>query len=251
VRQEIYPVLQELSDVTERLWLPALADGQQAVVLDSKWTSKQWHAALPQTERPMPLLELGIILGVSDRAKLEKALEGYRLGVNKLVKKAHELAPEGKIPELEIPPPKVETKGGRTYAFYPFLAGLGLDEQFQPTGGLSDKVAVLTLSRSHADRLLTETPFAARLAPFATKKAADSALYLNWAGVIDTAAPWVDFGVQMAAAGGDAKEKEGIARKVIGALKIFREYGSVTYRQNGATITHSEAVFQDVPAVEK
>lgn len=250
VREEIYPVLQELSAVTERLWLPALADGQEGVVLDAKWTSKQWHAALPKTDRPMPLLELGIVVGVSDRAKLEQALEEYRVGVNKLLKKAREVAPPGTIPELEIPRPEVETKGGRTFAHYPLPAGLGVDEQFQPTGGLSDKVAVLALSRGHADRLLTETPFAAGLAPFA-RKAADSAFYLNWAGMIDAAAPWVDFGVRMAAAGGDEKPNEEVARKVIGALKIFRKYGSVTYRQNGATVTHSEAVFQDVPAVEK
>jgi len=251
VRKEIYPVLQELSDVTERLWLPALADGQEGVVLDAKWTSKQWHAALPPADRPMPLLELGIVVGVSDRAKFEKALEGYRVGANKLLTKAREVAPPGAIPELEIPRPKVETKGGRTYAHYPLPAGLGVDEQFQPTGGLSDKVAVLALSRGHADRLLSETPFAAGLAPFAARKTADSAFYLNWAGTIDAVAPWADFGARMAAAGGDAKQNEEVARKTLGALKIFHKYGSVTYRQNGATVTHSEAVFQDVPAVEK
>ncbi len=249
VRQEIYPVLQELSDVTERLWLPALADGQEAVVLDAKWSSKQWHAALP-TGRPMPLPELGIVVGVSDREKLEKALEGYLAGANKLLGKVRELAPPGSIPEFEIPRPKVETKGGRTFAHYPIPAGLGVDEQFQPTGGLSDKVAVLALSRGHADRLLTETPLSSGLAPFA-RKTADSAFYFNWAGMVDTAAPWVDFGLRAAAPGGDAKQNEEVARKVIGALKIFRKYGSVTYRQNGVTVTHSEAVFQDVPAVEK
>ncbi|VTR96242.1 unnamed protein product [Gemmata massiliana] len=249
VRQEIYPVLQELSDVTERLWLPALADGQEAVVLDAKWSSKQWHAALP-TDRPMPLPEFGIVVGVSDREKLEKALEGYLAGANKLLGKARELAPPGSIPEFEIPRPKVETKGGRTFAHYPIPAGLGVDEQFLPTGGLSDKVAVLALSRGHADRLLTETPLASGLAPFA-RKTADSAFYFNWAGMVDTAAPWVDFGLRTFAPEGDAKQNEDVARKVIGALKIFRKYGSVTDRQNGVTVTHSEAVFQDVPAVEK
>ncbi|QJW99883.1 hypothetical protein [Frigoriglobus tundricola] len=251
VRQEIYPVLKELSDVTERLWLPALADGQEGVVLDAKWTSKQWHAAMPPADRPLPLLELGVVVGVSDRAKLEKALEGYRVGVNKLLNKAREVAPPGTIPEFEIPRPKVETKGGRTFAHYPLPAGLGVDEQFQPTGGLSDKVAVLTLSRGHADRLLTETPFTAGLTPFTARKAADSAFYLNWAGLIDATGPWVDFGARMAAAEGDAKKNEVTAMKVLGVLKIFRKYGSVTYRQNGATVTHSEAVFQDVTAVEK
>jgi len=246
-QQEIVPVLKELSDITEKLWIPALADGQEGFVLDAKWTSKQWHAALPETDRPMPLPEIGIIVGVSDRAKLEQALEGYRLGVNKLVAKAQALAPPGAVPEFEIPRPKIETKAGRTFAHYPIPPQLGLDEQFQPTGGLSDTVGVLTLSRGHANRLLTETPFAAALTPFAGRQTADSVFYFNWAGMVDAAAPWVGYGIRQAAPEADRKQAEQVALKVIAALKLFREYGSATYREGGATVTHSEAVFQDLP----
>jgi hypothetical protein len=250
-QQEIVPVLKELSDITEKLWLPALADGQEGFVLDAKWTSKQWHAALPETDRPMPMPEIGIVVGVSDRAKLEAALEGYRAGVNKLVAKAQTLAPPGAVPEFEIPRPKIETKAGRTFAHYPIPPQLGLDEQFQPTGGLSDTVGVLTLSRGHANRLLTDTPFAAALTPFAGRKTADSVFYFNWAGIVDTAAPWVGFGIRTAAPEAERKHAEDVALKAIAALKLFREYGSVTYRAGGATVTHSEAVFQDLPPASK
>jgi len=250
-QQEIVPVLKELSDITEKLWLPALADGQEAIVLDAKWTSKQWHLALPETDRAMPMPEIGIVVGVSDRAKLEAALEGYRVGVNKLVAKAQTLAPRGAVPEFEIPRPKIETKGGRTFAHYPIPPQLGLDEQFQPTGGLSDKVGVLTLSRGHANRLLTETPFAAGLTPFARRKTADSVSYFNWAGMVDTAAPWVGFGIRKSAPEAEQKHAEDVAVKVMAALKLFREYGSITYREGGATVTHTEAVFQDIPPASK
>jgi hypothetical protein len=247
-RTEIYPILNELSDVTERLWLPALADGQEGFVLDAKWTSRQWHVAAPKTDRSLPLPELGIVVGVSDRAKLEKSLESYRTVANKLLAKARELAPPDTIPEFEIPKPKVETRDGRTFAYYPIPQELGLDKQVQPTGGLSDTVAVLTLSRAHADRLLTKTPFQAGLAPFANRsRPADSVFYLNWTGIVDAAAPWVDYAIRTKAPEDDREHAEQIAKKVIAALKLFRGYGSVTYREGGATVTHSEAVFQDIP----
>ena len=132
-RTQFVPLLKELSDVTEKLWLPALADGQEALVLDAKWASRKWHAAMPEPEKPLPLLELGVVLGVSDAAKLEEALESYRTGVNRMIAKVRELAPPGTVPEFEIPKPQVETKGGSTFAHYPIPEQLGIDPRFQPT----------------------------------------------------------------------------------------------------------------------
>jgi len=242
-RADFVPLLKELSDVTENLWLPALADGQEGFVIDAKWTSKKWHEAMPEADRPLPLPEFGVVLGVSDPDKFGQALEGYRTVANKLIAKVRELA-GGTIPEFEIPRPKVERAGGRTFAYYPIPAEWGIDRQFQPTGGLSERVAVLTLSRGHAERLLAETPPKIGLAPFAdTKRPLESVFYLNWAGMVDAAGPWVDYA--MAQTGGD-EDRRRIARKVTGVLKVFRAYGSVTYREGGATVTHSEAVFADL-----
>jgi hypothetical protein len=244
-RKEVVPLLRELNDITEKLWLPALEDGQEAIVVDAKWSSKQWHVAMPESDRPLPLPELGIVLGVSDAAKLEQALEGYRTVINKMIAKARELAPPGTVPEFEIPKPRVERAGGRTFAFYPIPAEWGIDKQFQPTGGLSDRVAVLALSRGHAERLLTATPLKVGLAPLADmSRPLDSAFYLNWAATVDMTEPWVHYAIRQVGVEGDDVGQ--VARKVIAVLKMFRAYGSATYREGGATVTHSEAVFADI-----
>jgi len=249
VRKEILPLIQELSDVTETLWLPALADGQEGFVIDAKWTSKKWHESF-ETDRPLPLPEFGIVLGVSDRSKLERALEGYHATANKLITKVRELAPPGQVPEFAIPKPKIEKKDGRTFAWYPIPAEWGLDKQFQPTGGLSDSVAALTLSRSHTELLLTPTTLTAGLAPFAdSKKPLDSAFYINWGGFVEAATPWVGYFISKAELGDNREQSLKISQRVINILKVFRAYGSVTYREGGATVTHSEAAFEDVPAL--
>ena len=246
-RKNLVPLFQELSGITEKLWLPALADGQEAVVLDAKWTSRKWHEALA-ADRELPMLEFGIVLGVSDAAKLEKALESYRTAINKLIAKASEADPTGNIPAIEIPKPKVDAKDGRTFAHYPIPEQLGIDPQFQPTGGLSSNVAVLALSRFHAERLLADSPLQTGLAPFADlKRPLDSAFYFNWAGFVDSAGPWVGFLTKRTAPEERLKEIQATAVKVMKLLRIFCAYGSVTYRESNATVTHSEAAFQDIP----
>jgi hypothetical protein len=246
VRAELGPIVKELSDITERLWIPALADGQEAFVLDAKWASKQWHAAL-EADRQLPMIELGVVLGVSDAAKLRQALEGYRATINKLIAKVAEFDPNGNIPPVEIPKPNVERKGDRTFAFYPIPEEWGLDPQFQPTGGLSAKVAVLALSRKHAERLLTPSPLTPGLAPFRdTRRPLESALYWNWEGMMDAAGPWAGFLLAKIEDADQRKQAEDIGARVLKYLKIFRSYGSVTYREGDVTVTHSEAVFRDI-----
>lgn len=243
---EIVPLLKDLSDTTEKLWLPALADGQEGFVIDAKWVSRKWHESFP-ADRELPLPELGVVLGVSDPGKLVQALEGYRTVLNKLIAKARELDPSGTVPEFEIPKPKVEKKGGRTFAYYLIPEEWGIDKQFRPTGGLSDKVAALTLSQGHTERLLNSAPLTTGLAPFADlNRPLESAFYLNWAGFVDAAGPWVGYLITKAELGEDQAKAERIARRVMQALKVFRAYGSATYREGGATVTHSETVFGDI-----
>ena len=248
-RTDYLPLLRDLSDTIEKLWLPALADGQQAFVLDAKWTSKAWHAMMPPSDKELPMLELGVVLGVSDAAKLEKALESYRKLTNKLLVKARGQIPPGTLPaEFEIPKPKVEQDGGNTYAFYPIPEESGLDRQFRPTGGLSKRVAVLTLSQSHSERLLNEAPLKVDSPVLAdTTRPLDSVFYFNWAGMVDAAAAWAPYVIRLQIDDQlEAIKAEKMARKVFQVLKVFRGYTSVTYREEKATVTHSEEVFKDI-----
>ena len=71
-REQVLPVLKELDQITEKLWLPALADGQEGIVLDGKWSSRKWFRDMPDSNKPLPLPELGVVLGLSDKAKMEQ-----------------------------------------------------------------------------------------------------------------------------------------------------------------------------------
>src|SRR5262249_10189930 len=150
----VLPILSQMDEVNVKMLYPALADGQIAFALDAKWTSKQWQSALPETTKALPLAEMGLVLGLSDAELFRKSLGEYRRLITELFSAVRDLGPGG--PGVEIPEPKKEKgKAGDLY-YYPLPADWGLDPQIQPTAGVGDKFAALSLSRAHTERLLQE-----------------------------------------------------------------------------------------------
>ena len=249
----ILPLLERADPVTGRMLLPALADGQVAFVLDAKLRSKQWHQALPETDKPMPMLEPAIILGVSDAALLKQAAGEYRSIINSLIARLHDEKPD-QIPKLEIPEPEVKkVKAGSIYS-YPLPPELGVDAQIAPSAGLSEKVLAFTISRSHAERLLTSTPLKISGGPLADRnRPLLGAVYVDCAGLMDALGPWIDFGARAAlerfAPAEETDKVNDILKQVqtgLEILKVFRSYSSATYIENGKLVTHGESIIQDL-----
>src|SRR5262249_33041691 len=148
---------------------------------------------------------------------------------------------------FQIPPPQnAKLKDGTIY-FYPLPPQLGLDAQFLPNASVSSRMATISLSKSHAERLLTKTSLKVDGGPLSdSRRKITGAMYLDWPGLVDLFSPWVEFGVQMAKA--SMPEQEGapaapwgeISRQiptVIELLKVIRGYSSCTYFENGKQVT--------------
>lgn len=263
VTKLIFPILKRLDDITGTMFLPSLADEQSGFVLDAKWKSKQWHPALPTGDKEMPMPELAIVVGVSDRALLENAMKSY----GKLIEDALTLAkenapPDSQPPFTKLPPPQIKTvSAGKLY-----LWRLPQDWQVDPrlvlTAGLSEKVGLIALSAEHAERLLASTPLKLEGGPLANRKRPlAGASYFNWPALVDALSPWLTFAVEQAhleqalpkgeeKKDGDAAKKQQQeiirhVRAVLDALKAVRGSTSATYIQDGALITHSEVVIRD------
>jgi hypothetical protein len=254
-KTDFLPLLERLNETTAKLFLPALEDGQIALVLDAKWKSKQWVKAMPELETAMPAPEIGIVVGVSDADSLRKAMTEYREIINDaLVKIRSWPGAENFAGDFQIPAPKSEKAKGGTLYYYPLPKELGLDPQIAPRAGLSDKVGVLTASKEHAERLLARKPLKVDGGPLAElDRPMVSAAYCDWVGIVDAFSPWVQFGTAKALehAPGDMpeKEREGVLRQVktvLQILKCFRGATGVTTLEDGVLTTHSEAVFRDL-----
>jgi hypothetical protein len=261
ISKEVFPLLRRLDEITGTMLLPALADGQSAIVLDGKWSSKQWQKDLSATPTAMPLPELALVLGVSDADLMRKALGSSRELFNDALAKAKELAPAGaNVPDIQIPPPeKSEGAAGQLFSYAP-PAAWGLDEQVRLTVGLSDKVFVVAPSQALANRILESKPLRVQRGPLSDlERPLAAAGYFSWPRFVDMVAPWVEYGVSKAPLPGAGEGPPGLSRDdvrtqvrtLLRVLKVFRGYSSAVYFEDGVLVTHGETVIRDLDASKR
>jgi hypothetical protein len=247
------PWVVRLDKANREMLIPARMDGQSALVIDDKLQSKHFIASLPATDKPMPMIEPAIVLSVSDAKLLKQGLGEYREVINGLIDAARQIEGSKIPPEIMIPEPK-KTDGplGTSYVFA-LPEAWGVDKQIAPNIGISDQVAVFSVSPAQTERLLKVTP--PSIGGVIGGANADRALviagWLDWASLIDTASPWVDFAVDRAAAEkniGDSQKKV-IVDQVHTGLDVVRALRSITaecYMERDAFVTHSLLEVRDV-----
>jgi hypothetical protein len=257
------PLLKRIDDATRNELIPALADGQAGFVLDAKITSKRWHEDMPALNKPLPMAEVALVFGVTDAEKLKKAFREYFAVAQAAVDKVHELDANAVPAGFQLPGPKVrESSDGQVY-WYPIPSQARLDPQIQPAAGLSKSLAVLSTSAKQVERMLASEPLKSRSDVITGRKTLGTAVNFDFAGLISAVEPWVEGGLvhwASAKSPGD-NEAESLKRaedqpqvKQIldqirtGAeiLKCYRGTTSVSYLQDGATVSHSESIFEDL-----
>jgi len=244
------PEIQRIDKANREMLIPALADGQKGVVLDKKLQSKQFVESLPATEKPMPMIEPAIVVGVSSAELLGKAFGEYRAAANGLINALRQVEPN--VPaELEIPEATITPAStGKIYG-YPLPGEWGVDEQVVPNFGLSDTVGVFSLSRGHTERLLSTMPLNVGGVLAKTDRPLAAAGFCDWAGLVDVFTPWVDLAIRQLTnenPGVDA-QAGGISAQVhtlLDVLKVFRTITGESYFEDGAMVSHTLLEIRDV-----
>ncbi len=275
--------LKRIDQATSQKVIPALKDGQGAIVADAQSKSRSWHFLMPPTDAELPMLELGLVYGVSDEKLLREGFTEYFDALQDLLNALNERDPD-RFQQLTIPDAITEKSGDGTVYHFEAFGMLGADPQLMPNAGLSPSVAVVSLTPGQTKRLLESKsieidggPLADRERPLAT------AARCNWPAFIDAVTPWVEYAVKLKmpeaeeqAQAGDGESKvvqagaqdddadgkpaddadanggtdlKSILEQIhTGAeiLKCFRGYSSVSYIEEGKLVTHFESVFQDL-----
>lgn len=254
VAKSLLPVWKRLDEITEKMLLPSIKETGLGLVIDGKWTSKQWIQMVPAMEKPLPMLELGLLIGTNDGAGFEKAITEYRKALNELYEKSREASPEN-IPEFKIPAPEREKGKNGTLIYYKLPEEIGLDKQVQPVAGVSKTVSVIALSKGYAERMMALTPLSVKSGPLSRKGPLIGLSILDWPALVDVLAPWSQFGlmgVLVSQPGGEAdakKQMEEIMKQVkvgLDVLKCFKGSSSATYLEGGTVVTHSEIIIKDL-----
>ena len=249
IEELLLPLAERADETTREKLMPALADGQLGLVLDAEWTSKQWHKEMEAADEPLPMLEVGIVAGVSDAELLKQALNDYRKIVNEALAGVKEIDPNAE--EVQVPSPKSKSASEGSLYWYPLPDEIGLDDQVQPTLGISEDVVALSLSQGHTTRLLSNSPLKAGGLLKTTDRKLGSAAFFDWAGLMGVVEQWVDYGsgVAMEQDTGAAGQIGFIMQNVkIGfeLLRTLRTVTSISYPEGDAWVTHTETHWQDV-----
>jgi hypothetical protein len=249
--KEVKPLAKRFDKATREMLYPALADGQAALVIDAKLQSDRFIASLPKTEKPMPMIEPALIVGVSDAELLRKAFSEYREVIDGAINAARKIEGADIPKEIKVPEPKVSQAASGTIYAYALPSEWGVDAKIVPNFGLGKDVGVFSLSREHTERLLNTTPLKFQGVLADAKRPLAGATAVDTAGLIDAAAPWVNLGAQeiLKQQGIEGTQKTDILSQVqtaLEVLKVFRGATSEMYIEDGALVNHSLAEIRDI-----
>jgi hypothetical protein len=241
------PLLARFHKTTRRLAMPSL-DGQGGFVLDAKFKTTKLGKDGPKFKEEMPLPEPAIVLGVSDRKALIKAGLEYREVYNGLVDAFCKVEKSSAEPyHLPLPKPS-KISGGTIYQYplddVPGYKESGVDPRLLPTIGLTGDTLVFTISREHAERLLSATPLSIGGVLADGQRSRGGALAFDWAGSFDTIYRWVSFNLEQS-------KSEPQTVKTIDAtfdlLRCVRTITAESYVDGGVQVSHSAAEVRDAP----
>ena len=265
VDEHLAPLGSKFIGIVRTKILPALADGQMAFVIDGKSSTKRLHQSLPSAAEPLPLVEPAIVLGLADPKLFREAMSDLFELSDEVVDAVREMNPDALPAEYRVPEPVKNKVEGGTLWSYP-LANSGLDEKVQPSIGVGESAAVLSLVPKQAGRLLLKTRLetGSRLAKF--EEPLVGAAALDWAGLIDAIQPWAVYFTRYGCVqqrdgnvdpeselGPDdeneqAKDALAQAKVVFEAIKSLRVAVAETAVQSDAMVTHWRNVIRDMPA---
>jgi hypothetical protein len=251
---DLKPLLIRFNETNRNLLMPALADGQIGFVIDAKLMSKQLQQSMPVLKKELPLIEPAVMVGVSNPDLLQKAMGEFRSIYNDLIDligRQNDLPPDVKanIGNFKWPAAKVEKIAGGALYSYPLPEQWGMDKNIIPNAGLSDKVAVITLSTTQTGRLLKETPLKVGGVLANAERPLAIADWIDMTEFFGAVTPWVNYVLEQAPEGGMGGQKDlviGQVNTLLEVLSTIKSITSETYIENNNLVQHSLLEIHDL-----
>ena len=251
---DLKPLLARLDTATREMWVPAVADGQIGLVVDAKLTSKQLQRSMPMLQKEMPFPEPALVLGISNADLFKKAIGEFRGVYNDLIDligKQNDVPQHVKahIERFKWPEAKVDQIAGGSLYLYPLPDKWGVDKNIVPNAGLSNNVAVISLSTAQTDRLLKETPLKVGGVLANTDRPLAVAGWFDWKELVGAVTPWVNYVLEQIPDQQMAGQKDMVVSQmhtVLEVLSTIKGITSETYIEDNIVVSHSLVEIQDL-----
>ncbi len=270
IREQVIALLERLDKANREHLYGALADGQGAFIVAAEAKSKRWFKQMPESPKPLPMLEVGFTAAVSNAEQLRQAVSTYidvAIQAYNLIKEHN----PKEMPELKIPTAQVsELSGGGKLYTWPLPKKWGVDPQVAVTAGLTDKQAAVSTMPKTTERLLSETKPELDTTLKLDRPAA-VVTHIEFAKSLAAVRPWIDYGVDVATGKlkvrkDDEEEDEDDEKGptppnpammqlgfvmpqvhlLLDVVSTLKSATAIVYEEDGAWVTHSETHFQDL-----
>ncbi len=244
------PLFERMDKTNREKLIPAVADGQAALVIDDRLRSKKYCKWMTPAEQPLPMVEPALVVGLSDAELFQEAMHDYWDIANGLIDAARGV--EGvEVPEdFRLPEPEVtDGSQGKVYAF-PLPEEWGVDERIVPNLGVSADAAVFSASREHTARLLETAPLSVGGVLEDADRPLAAAAWFDWAALVESAEPWIDYAMERMPALENVGQQQrqavvGQVHAVVEVLKVLRKISSQWYFDQGALVGHTRVEIRD------
>jgi hypothetical protein len=194
VLENVWPLLKELADVWEEKFLPAMADGQHAMVMtQGNLTSKQWAPDMPPSDEELPLPELAGIHSLSDQQLMIAGFVELFEIIDEGLALASTLHPNEIPSGIVVPRPEENSISKGSKYSYPIPDNCPAPKTMAPQAVFKDSFMILSYSDQLSESLAKSVSLGVGTDVIATDKPMASAAYLDFGGITAMFRPWIRY----------------------------------------------------------
>ncbi len=206
VLENVWPLLKRVADVWEEKFLPAMADGQHAMVMtQGNLSSKQWAPDMPASDEPLPLPELAGVHGLSDEQLMKAGFVELFEIIDEALATANKLHPNEVPSGIVVPRPEESSVTSGTRYSYPIPDNCPAPKSMAPQAVFKDGFMIMSYSDELSDVLAKNTSLGVGGDRISTNKPMASAAYLDFGGVTAMFRPWIRYAILQSS--GDLESK--------------------------------------------
>jgi hypothetical protein len=247
-----WPILVELADLWEKEFMPSMKDGQHAWVLSGgNLASKQWAKDMPPSNNDLPLPEIALVTGLTNRDGMSNAFKHLFEILDGVVELAREVEPD-KIPSGYSIPRPLKDEAITTHAryVYPIPDDCPVPKTMAPQAILTDKYMISGYSDKQVDGLSKAKSLSIAQGIIQAQQNCSSAAYFNFGRIAAFAKPWIVYSIEtklgelesvIVPESDNSPELKGTdIIQIWDALQHIGGVASVSFQEkDGATVTHS------------
>lgn len=177
---------------------PSMDKHESVFVAAGQWTTTNLGPNAPPVSKPLPIPELAFACKLTNRDQfINGCVELFGIA-DRVVDLVRDIEPGSVPPNYVIPRPDEESIAGGKRYFYQQLSSAVPLEGFNPQLSITEDVLVFGYSERQVDDMLVKKQLRSRPAWMTPSTPVAAVSFIDMAGMVTSARPWLEFGLSAA-----------------------------------------------------